>query len=408
MFSNKKIGSLLLVLLATVGLISGCSSSGNTSIAVATATVQKQSIETTISISGVLLPQTSVVLSSKTMAEVKTVNAQVGDKVIKGQTLVTLDTTQLKAQLAQAKAALKQAQSSATAAESSASTAAAGIAAMQGQVNLAKINYDTAKAAYDAVVTAHTAGTANDADVQQAYVVLQVAQTQYNNAMASLGQAQASAAGASNSANTLKAAVEVAQANVNIINVQIKAATIKSPIDGIVTNRNINPGELATTGAQLMTVIEQGTVKLKGEVQQGALPLLKVGQSFGVGVDIYPNRTFTGTLSLIAPMAVTTGEYFPIEISIPSSDDLMPGLSAHAQLSVKSDAHLSVPAGAVVTESGQSFVFVIQNGLAKKVNVIAGITNGTYTEILSGLNEGQEIISSQTNILKENMPVAKQ
>ena len=107
-------------------------------------------------------------------------------------------------------------------------------------------------------------------------------------------------------------------------------------------------------------------------------------------------------------MAVTTGEYFPIEITIPASDDLKPGLSAHAQLSVKSDSQLSVPASAVVTESGQSFVFVIQDGLAKKVNVVAGITNGTFTQILCGLSEGQEIISTQTNILKENMPVTKQ
>ena len=291
MFSNrKKINSVILVLvcLVTAGLISGCSSSVNKSIAVATTTVQKQSIESTVSVSGVLLPQTSIVLSSKTMAEVKTVNAQVGDKVKEGQTLITLDTAQLKAQLNQAKAALKQAQASATSAESSAATAAAGITAMQGQVDLAKINYDTAKASYDAAVAAH----ASDAEIQQAYVVLQVAQTQYNNAMASLGQAQASASGATNSVNTVKAAVEVAQANVNIINVQIKAATIKSPIDGIITNRNINPGELATAGAQLMTVIEQGSVKLKGEVQQGVLPLLSVGQSFSVGVDIYQERSF--------------------------------------------------------------------------------------------------------------------
>ena len=405
---KKKIWSVALVLLLASGMISGCSSSQNASIAVVTATVQKQSIETTIPISGVLLPQTSVVLSSKSMSEAKTVCVQVGDKVKKGQTLIVLDTAQLKAQLAQARAALKQAQASAAAAATSVSSAAAAIAAVQGQANLAKINYDTAKASYDVIVIAHDGGTASDADVQQAYVVLQVAQTQYNNALASVGQASASAAAANNSVNTVNAAVEVAQANINIIYVQIKAATFKAPIDGIVTNRNINPGELATAGAQLMTIIEQGSVKLKGTVSQSALPLLSAGQSIDISVDIYPDRTFTGVLSLIAPMAITSGEYFPIEITIAAADELKPGMSAHAQISVKSQLHLSVPASAVITESGQSFVFVIQSGLAKKVNVVAGITNGTNTEILSGLNESQEIIVSQANILKENMPVNKQ
>jgi multidrug efflux pump subunit AcrA (membrane-fusion protein) len=126
--------------------------------------------------------------------------------------------------------------------------------------------------------------------------------------------------------------------NVNIINVQVKAATIKSPIDGIVASRNINEGELATAGAQLMTVIEQGSVKLKGEVPQGALPLLAMGQSVAVGVDIYPNRTFTGSISLIAPMAVTTGEYFPIEITVPATDDLKPGMSAAITIHMVDDS----------------------------------------------------------------------
>ncbi len=405
---KKKLYSAALVLLIATGMISGCASPQNASIAVVTAVVQKQSIETTIPVSGVLLPQTSVVLSSKSMAEAKTVCVQVGDKVKKGQTLIVLDTAQLRAQLAQARAALKQAQASAAAAATSVSSTAAAIAAMQGQADLAKINFDTAKASYDAIVIAHDGGTASDGDVQQAYVVLQVAQTQYNNALASVGQTSASAAAAGNSVNTVNAAVEVAQANVNIIYVQLRAATIKAPIDGIVTNRNINPGELATAGAQLMTIIQQGAVKLKGSVSQSALPLLSVGQSIDINVDIYPDRTFKGNLSLIAPMAITSGEYFPIEITVAAADQLKPGMSAHAQIAVKSQLSLSVPASAVLTESGQSFVFVIENGLAKKVNVVAGITNGTDTQILSGLNEGQEIIVSQANILKENMPVNKQ
>ena len=405
---KKKSISILLLLLFTAAIIGGCAAPASTEIAVQTAAVQKQALQTDISLSGVLLPQNSVTLSSKMMGEAVTVNYEVGAAVKKGDTLLTLDTRQLNAQLAQAQAALKQANSAVKSGKSTASSASSAVKVAQGQANTAKINYDAAKSAYDSVKAAYDLGLATQADLEKATVALQVAQSQYNTANSGgVNQAKHSSSSASNNVDTLKAAVEVAEANANLILVQIQNANITSPVDGIVVSRNINPGELAVAGGQLMTVMESGSLKLKGTVSQSALPLLTVGQDIKVSVDIYTGKTYEGKISMIAPMAVATGEYFPIEVTIPAAEGLKPGLSAHTVIEVKSSEHLSIPASAVVKENDQRFVYLFENGLAKKMAVTTGLSNGTYTEILEGLSEGQEVILTQTGILKDSMPVRK-
>ena len=406
MLNKKKFLSIFLLLVFTAVIIGGCAAPASNKIAVQTAKAQKQAIKSEISLSGVLLPLSSVTLSSKLTGEALTVNYQVGATVKKGDTLVSLDTKQLTAQLTQAQAALKQANAAVKSAKSTASSASSAVKVAKGQAATAKINYDAAKEAYDAIKAAYDLGLAKDSEVAEAKVKMDVAESQYNTANSGgVNQARYSSSGASNNVNTMKAAVEVAEANVNLILVQMQNADIKSPVDGIVVSRNVNPGELVAAGTQIMTLMENGSFKLKGTVSQSALPLISVGQSINVSVDIFPGKTFEGKISMIAPMAVTTGEYFPIEVTIPATEGLKAGLSAHASLEVQSQEHLSVPASAVVSENGESFVYIYNNGSAVKTAVTPGLTNGTDTEILKGLSEGQEVITTQTGVIKDGMAV---
>jgi multidrug resistance efflux pump len=404
---NRKLISIFLLLVFTAFAIGGCAAPASSEISVQVASAQKQAIKTNISLSGVLLPQSTVTLSTKLTGQVLSVNCDVGAAVKKGDTLISLDTKQLSAQLDQAEAALKQANAAVKAGKSSASASSSAVKVAQGAVDTAKINYDAAKKAYDATKASYDLGFATAADLEKATVALQVAQAQYTAASSgTIKQAKYASSSASNNVNTLKAGVEVAEANVNLILVQMENAAITSPVDGVVISRNINTGELAVTGAQLVTVMENGAYKLKGTVPQSALPLISVGQSINVTVDIYPSQKFEGKISMIAPMAVSTGEYFPIEVTIPSAEVLKAGLSAHASLEVQSQERVCVPSNAVISESGQSYVFVYDNGTAKKTAVTAGLSDGTLTEILEGLSSDAQVITTQTGAIKDGTPVS--
>ncbi|MEI6102011.1 MAG: HlyD family efflux transporter periplasmic adaptor subunit, partial [Eubacteriales bacterium] len=321
--NSKKIVSIAAMLALLEAATIGCAPTATAAVAVKTASVQKQSIQSQITISGVLVPESTVTLSSKMIGEVQTVAVQVGSAVKKGDTLVTLDTKQLNVQLQQAEAALKQANDAVSASKSTAAASSSAYKSAQAAADQAKINMDLQQTLFNNAQNAHNAGTMDDMSFTKIGAALDVAKSQYAVASGSaLEQAKNASGAASKNVVTLEAAVDVAQANLDLVNVSLQNATISSPVDGVVANRNINPGELATVGTQLLTLIDSGSLKLKGTVPQNALPLLSVGQAIQVAVDIYPGKTYEAQISMIAPESVTTGQYFPIEIKLQNADGL--------------------------------------------------------------------------------------
>jgi RND family efflux transporter MFP subunit len=220
---------------------------------------------------------------------------------------------------------------------------------------------------------------------------LDTAQTQYDNAA---GPALAQAA----------AAVSNAKASINILNVQLSEATIESPLDGVLANRNVDVGDVVTPGVVVMSVVDDSSLKLASTVNQYALPLLALGQNVDVTVDSFPGQGYKGSITTLGPIAVSTGEVFPIEITIKNDGRLMAGLAAHASATVTASG-IAVPSAAVVQNSGASYVFVIKNGVASKRLVSTGLRNDQETLILTGLAAGEQVAVTNTDALADNMPV---
>ena len=344
-------------------LLPGCGS-GDDQIKVKTATAEKGRIEAVYTITGALVPAETAKISSQMTGKVSEINAEEGDSVSAGQVLAKLDDTQLSAQLGQANATY------------------------QGSVNTekqAKINLDNAAAALERTKSLYAEGavakTQLDAD-QKAY---DLAKSQYDSSISSgLGGAKASVAN---------------------INAQVNNTIIKSPIPGIVVSKNITVGETATVGNALMTVADMSSLKLKGTITQAALPYIKKGDSVDLYIDIYPDRTFQGTISDIGSMSVSTGAYFPIEISMPNTENFASGLTAHADIKAKGAERIIVPASAVVDNNGENYLFVIENGTAKKTMVITGLSNDEQIEILKGLSGDETVAETNANHLFDKMPV---
>lgn len=344
-------------------MLPGCGN-GNDAIGVKVSEAKEGRIEALYTITGALVPAQVADISTQLTGKVAEVNIQAGDAVTEGQILARLDDTQLNAQLNQAQAAYQ---------------------GSMGSQEQAKINLDNAAAALARTKTLYAEGAVAKVQLDADQKAYDLAKSQYS-ASASTG-------------------VSSAKASVDSIRAQLNNATMKSPISGIVVSSNITVGETATIGSPLVTVADMSSLKLKGTISQSALPYIKKGDTVDLFIDIYPERTFQGTVSEIGSMSVSTGAYFPIEVTLPNPENFASGISAHADIKVKGSAHLIVPSAAVVENNGENHLFVIEDGVAKKTTVLTGLRNDTEIEILKGISDGETVAVTNANHLFDGMPV---
>ena len=359
----------VLIVISMAMLLPGCGSS-NDYIKVKTATVKTGQIEAAYTITGALVPAQVADISAQMMGKVSEVNVEEGDTVSQGQALARLDDTQLSAQLSQAQATY------------------------QGTMNSqkqAKINLDNAAATLERTKSLYAEGAVSKVQLDTDQKAYDLAKSQYDSSVSS--------------------GVSGAKASVENINAQVNNAVIKSPIPGIIVSKNITVGETATVGSTLMTVADMSSLKLKGTVSQAALPYIKKGDTVDLFIDIYPDRTFKGTISEVGSMSVSTGAYFPIEISMQNTDHFASGISAHADITAKGIDHLIVPASAVVENNGDSYIFIIKEGIALKTMVLTGLKNDEQIEIIKELKGdvtlkgGEKVAITNANHLFDGMPV---
>ena len=190
----------------------------------------------------------------------------------------------------------------------------------------------------------------------------------------------------------------------NNYQVQINSATIRSPIDGLLTSRNVNVGQVVSTGVAVISIVDTSTLKLKSTVNQELLPLLSIGQEMDITIDSYPDNKLKGTISSLGPIAVSTGEVFPLEVTINNSGGLTAGLSARAAVSTAVKG-IVVPASAVTQGGGESYVFVINDNTVSKRVVKVGLKNDQDAQIIKGLNQGEQVAVTNVSALNDKMPV---
>lgn len=377
---HKQIKVSLAALLALLLLltVAGCAGRNeNKTEAVTTATAENQELETTLELSGVLVPVQTVDISSKITGKVVSLGYNVGSAVKAGDILIQLDTDTLNAQLLQAEASL---QSAEAAAESAGN-----------QASLARINLDAAQKLYDRTKVLSESGVVSQSQMDDITDKLNIAQNQFENAS---GPAQAQA----------QAAISTAHANIRNLQVQIDNATIRSPMDGFVTTQSVNVGQVVSPGVAVISIVDISNLKLKSTVTQDLLPLLSVGQEMDITVDSYPDHKLKGIVSSIGPIAVNTGEVFPLEITINNNGSLTAGLSARAAMITKING-IVVPASSVVQGSGESYVFVINDNTAAKRVVKVGLKNDKAAQILNGLNAGEKVAVTNVSALNDNKTV---
>lgn len=194
-----------------------------------------------------------------------------------------------------------------------------------------------------------------------------------------------------------KLSLDNAEARVAQARLRVRDANIRSSINGIVNKRFIEPGAVVNPGTQLFELVNVSRLKLNITVNESQVARLKSGDRVDVKASVFPDKNFAGTITFIAPKADNSLN-FPVEIEIASNpgNNLKAGMYGTAVFSFgNSTPALVIPRSAFVGSVSSNQVFVLENGnTARLKNVVPGKITGDKVEILQGLTENEQIITS--------------
>jgi len=220
---------------------------------------------------------------------------------------------------------------------------------------------------------------------------------------ASVAQAEAALnltlAGSTQEAIDAQAAqVEQAQANVQAIQVKINKASLISPMSGVITLQNAKPGQIASPGAPVVSLIADNSLEVDADVPEIDIGKVSVGDAVSMTFDAFPGETFTGKVFYIDPgETIVSGVVdYLVKVSFDKSDPrVKSGLTANLDITTQTDSNvLILPQYAVIQNTSGSFVKTLTNGAVTQNPVTLGISdqNGNI-EIASGTTEGEQVIN---------------
>lgn len=184
---------------------------------------------------------------------------------------------------------------------------------------------------------------------------------------------------------------------------------ITTPISGIVTARNVNIGSMVMGAPQatlVANVVDISRLKVKVNVSEKDVVRLHRGEKVEVTTDVFPNAVFAGSIFTISSKG-DDGHTYPVEVVLKNVDhQLKAGMFGRVKFMPKTDGGtIIIPRESIVGSVKNATLYVIQNNVAKVRSVVPGKEIGTDIEILSGLQEGEQVVVNGQNNLSDNAPV---
>jgi len=353
--------------------------------------VERMDLARSVVATGKIQPTTQVEIKSKASGIILKLPVNVGDRVRQDQVICELDQNDLLPRLRQVQAALGVAE--ATLKSARADYARTKIEAEGPDVPFLKRDMERAARLFKDKLIAQSAS--DDAEKNYELALNRQLQAQGN-----LGVADAAITKAAAQVDQSRAQVEQAEED-------IRNATIRSPIDGVVLSRDREVGDAVSSilvmgaGATLiMTVGDLSEVYVKGKVDESDIGKVYLGQPARITVESYKNQRFTGKVTKISPMGVEKDNVTTFEVRVSISNEsrkLMADMTANAEIMLE-ERHgvLTIPEGAVIYKKDRSTAVEIPDPAEKtgkrRVPVTLGISNGSRTEILKGAAEGQQVV----------------
>lgn len=215
--------------------------------------------------------------------------------------------------------------------------------------------------------------------------------------------------------------VEHAKAALALARNQLANSNIKSPMNGIVAKKFVEPGEVVSPpmmpGIPLFQIMKLDVLKTKVNISEKRINQIHIGQESEIMVDGFPGKTFCGKISKIAPVVDPQSRTFEVEINIANPElELKAGMFARVNIVLEKRSNvLLLPVEAVSDEGKEKVIFLAKNDVAEEQTVTVGLTDGMNVEITSGVKEGEMVIvkgnlglENGTRIIVEPIPLSEE
>jgi len=329
-------------------------------VTVAVAPVALADVATPIDAGGVVQARTTAAITARLLAPVREVRVAPGDRVRKGQTLIVLDGDDLAA-------AARAAKSTAAAAEQGATAAGADLRAAEAALTLARASHDRI-----AGLNARHSATAQE----------------FDDAVAALRSAEARVAGASARALQATFAVDSARAASDHARTTESFTTLLAPFDGLVTEKMVEPGNMASPGAPLLRVEDTGRFRLEVRLDESRATTIRTGGAVPVALGAGSSEA-AGTVEEVSRSVDADAHAFLVKIALPDLPGLRSGEFGRARFRGATRSVLTVPPSAIVRRGQLTSVFVVENGRAR-----LRLVNARDSEVVAGLTETDIVILS--------------
>jgi len=340
---------------------------------------------------GKITPILQVEVKSKASGIVEKLFVDINNVVRKGQPLAQLDQQEIAAQVAAQRAQLGAAE---------ANVANFEAALEQDKVNAAAPDLPMYKVTLDRNTEMVKQGLVPQQSLDNANRDYLAALNKRDSARAQLGVDNAKLKQA-------KAQVTQSQATLNQLEEQLSYTTILSPMDGVVLSRDVEIGDavssilvLGSTATLVMTIGDTTEVYVKGKVDEADIAHVYLGQSARIKVESFRDRYFQGKVTKISPMGVEKDNVTTFEVRVSINNpggELKAQMTANAEILL--DEHknvLTVPENAVIYDAMKNASVEIpdkkQKDGKRKIPIKVGLSNGTITEVVSGLKEGDQVV----------------
>lgn len=398
--------SATLLTLCTLALLAACSKGEKEVrpvVTVKTAKVEKTNLQQVITADAILFPKQEAAITPKVVSPVKTFYVNRGSRVHKGQLLAVLENRDIAASVTENKGALEQAQAAYE--TTTKASLPEDITKAELDAKAAKADLDAQQKLYDSRKNLYQQGALPRKDLDQAAVAL--AQAKSASDVAAQHLAALEAVGKRATQQSAQGQLASAQGKYQGAEAQLSYTEIRSPINGVVTDRPVWPGETPPSGTPLLTIMDTSSVVARAHIPQDQAVTLKPGDA----ATITPpdGEPVQGKVTLVSP-ALDPGST-TVEVWVEAQNkngELRPGGTVQLKMVARTiDDAVVIPEEALLKapEGGSTVMVVGNDNHAHQTAVDTGIRNGGLVQVTKGLTPGQVVVTTGAYGLPDNTEV---
>jgi len=244
-----------------------------------------------------------------------------------------------------------------------------------------------------------------DADIEAATHALRTTEIAYEQAQAgeitvSVDEKEVAAA---------ENAVKTAQALIGLYAAQRAKRTIVSPVDGTISRKHSDVGEICGMGSPILTIVTENALEFAATVSELDVSRVLAGDTVDVTVDGVPDAKIVGHIVSVLPAGDVASRNFTIKITVPGDVGVKPGMFARGQVRVKyAEDVVVVPRDVLLEHDGSFFAYAVQGGTAVRRDVVLGLEGVGVVEIVSGIDPGDQVVIHGKEALSDGATVEAQ